>query len=182
MTRATAIKIDRPLSEPKFCMGPAEILTVSADQVGVKLGSGEVARAKLALAFVYQPAIGDSALVVGDGSAYYVIGILSGSGKTTLDLPGDVDIRAEGKLRLLSNEAVEINAPTVKLAAGKVEMLAGAVVQSFRSLRLRVAELVSTHAGEAHTVIAGASRTQSKSAAIVAQEKVSINGREVHLG
>lgn len=189
MTRTAAVHalpsslgIDRPEAATGFFLGPAEILTVAPNQVGVKLGDGRVVSALLALAFVYQPAQGDQALVVGDGAAHYVIGILSGSGKTTLELPGEVDIVAKGKLRLMSEESVEIKAPTVKLAASTLDVLAGAVVQRFRSLRQRVSELASLHAGASHTVVEGSSYAQSKSATILTEDKVTINGREVHLG
>lgn len=177
-----ALRFDRQAAPEGFCLGPAEVLTVAPNEVGVKLASGAVVCARLALAFLYEPAIGDSALVVGDGQGHYVIGILSGSGKTTLDLPGDVELKAQGKLRLSSQEAVEIQAPVVKVAANKLETLAGAVVERFRSLRQRVSELASVHVGESHTVVEGRSHAQSKSATILTQEKVTINGREVHLG
>ena len=182
MSSSAALRLDRHAPQGAVSLGPAEVVTVAADHVTVRLRSSEVVRAQVALAFTYEPAIGDLALVAGDSEAHYVIGILNGSGKTTLDLPGDVDLRAQGKLRLRSEQAVEIQAPKITVEARNLEMLAGAVVERFRSLRQRVTELVSLHAGEQHTVVEGASRTQSKSAAILTEEKVTLNGREVHLG
>jgi hypothetical protein len=174
-------RLDRREAAGSFYLGPAEVLTVAPDQLGVKL-RGEVVPAQMALAFVYEPAVGDTALVVGDGTAHYVIGILNGSGKTRLELPGDVNIHAQGTLRLSSEKEVEIKAPTVKVATNGLDLLAGAVVQRFRSLRQRVTDLVSLHAGSSHTLVEGSSYAQSKSATILTEEKVTINGREVHLG
>lgn len=182
MSSSAALRLDRTSPQGNVSLGPAEVLTVAPDHVTVRLGSGEVARAQVALAFTYEPAVGDLALVAGDGAAHYVIGILNGSGKTTLDLPGDVDLRAQGKLRLRSEAGVEIQAPKISLEARSLELLAGAVVERFRSLRQRISELYSVQAGEQHTVVEGSSRTQAKSAAILSEEKVTINGREVHLG
>lgn len=182
MNAAQVIPIDARSERAGFCLGPAEVLSAELPRTSVRLADGRRVEAELALAYPYQPVPGDVALVVGDGSAHYVIGILRGSGRMIVDLPGDVDIRAQGKLRLLSGEAVAIEAPSVTVEAGKLSMLAGAVVHRFRSLRQRVVELVSLHAGETHTVVEGSSHAQSKSASILTQEKVSINGREVHLG
>jgi len=165
-----------------FSLGPAEVVTATLPRISVKLAGGRLVSAELALAFPYLPVPGDVALVIGDGAAHYVIGVLRGSGRTVVDLPGDVDIRAQGKLRLMSDESVAIEAPSVSVQAGRLSLLAGDVAQRFRSLRQRVVELVSLHAGETRTVVEGSAHAQSKSATILTQEKVSINGREVHLG
>ncbi len=178
---AKLLKLEKPAQEG-LVLGPAEIVEVTPASVRARLSSGDVVGAELALAFTYQPAIGDVALVVGDGRSHYVIGILKGSGKTTLDLPGDVDLRASGKLRLLSDQAVEIAAPTVSLASRKLDMIAGAVAQRFKTVRQRVTELLSVHAGEQHTIVEGSAHSQSKRASILTEDKVTINGREVHLG
>jgi hypothetical protein len=182
MNAAKVIPILPESARGTFSLGPAEVRSTSLPYVAVALADGRCVEAQLALAYPYQPVPGDVALVVGDGAAHYVIGILRGSGRTVVDLPGDVDFRARGKLRFLSDEAVAIEAPSISLEAGKLSMLAGAVAQRFRSLRQRVVELASLHAGETHTVVEGSSHAQSKSATILTQEKVSINGREVHLG
>ena len=50
------------------------------------------------------------------------------------------------------------------------------------SLRQRVAELLSVHAGAAHAVVDGSSVAQAKSTTILSEEKVTINGKAVHLG
>jgi Protein of unknown function (DUF3540) len=162
-------------------IGPAEIVAVRGSDVDVQLAHG-VVPARVALAFLYQPNVGDTALIVGDARGHYVIGILHGTGRTTLDLPGDVDLRAGGTLRLSAADAVEICAPRVHVETGSMRTLAGAVVERFQSLRQRVVELVSLHAGETHTVVEGAANAQSKSATILTEENVMINGREVHLG
>lgn len=182
MQAAHVLPIDPKSAGPEFFLGPAEVVDAALPRISVKLTGGKLVQAELALAFPYRPAPGDVALVIGHGGAHYVIGVLRGSGQTIVDLPGDADIRAQGKLRLSADEGVEIQSKTVSIEAGKLSLLAGAVVNRFQSLRQRVVELVSLHAGATHTVVEGSTHAQSKSASIVTQEKVSINGREVHLG
>jgi hypothetical protein len=182
MNAAHILPIDVAKERAGFHLGPAEVISATLPRISVKLAGGRIVEAELALAFPYQPVPGDMALVIGDGSAHYVIGVLRGSGRTLVDLPGDVDIRASGKLRLSGDAGVEIQSPSVSIEAGKLSLLAGAVVHRFRSLRQRVVELVSLHAGATHTVVEGSTHAQSKTATILTQEKVSINGREVHLG
>ena len=65
---------------------------------------------------------------------------------------------------------------------GKLQVIAEAAVQRFSSLCQRVTELFSLHAGERHTVVDGTSHEQAKSAAIVTEEKMSINGKAIYLG
>jgi hypothetical protein len=50
------------------------------------------------------------------------------------------------------------------------------------SLCQRVSDLLSVHAGEAHTVVSGTQLTQAHTAAILTEGTVTINGKEVHLG
>lgn len=188
MRTQAAMRILEPqaAAQKALYLGPATVQESQGRELSVALAEpsalGEVVTAKLALAFPYEAQPGDVVLVVGDGSRHFVIGVIEGSGATTFELPGDVELRARGKLRLASDEAVAIDAPRVHIETGSLRVLAGAVVERFQSLRQRVVELVSSHVGESHTVVEGTQVTQAKASSLVTQEKVSINGREIHLG
>ena len=67
-------------------------------------------------------------------------------------------------------------------ARGKLRMIAGAAVQRFTSLCQRVTDLLSVQAGESQTVVEGTSYAQAKSATILTEDKVSINGKSIYLG
>ncbi len=184
MSKVAALRSERAsAAAPRQYLGPAEVVEVMPHGVEVRLPDGAAARARLALAYPYEPAVGDELLVIGNEDGHYVIGVLSGQGRTSLAFRGDVDLRAEGGvLRLTSDRGVEVEAPEVTMLSGKLQQIAGAVAQKFTSLRQTVSELLSVHAGQAHSVVEGSSFSQSKSATILTEGKVTINGKAIHLG
>lgn len=164
-------------------LGPADVIEVDGGEVVVELSDGAVARATPAFAAPYAPAVGDVLLVIGRGGQHWAIGVIQGSGRTTLRFQGDVDLTAEGgAVRIEGDRGVEIRGPDLSVHADKIQVVAGAVVEKFTSLYQRVSDLLSVRAQRSHTVVDEASVTQAKSAAIVTEETVTINGREVHLG
>jgi hypothetical protein len=164
-------------------LGPAVVVAAPPGRWTVRLADGREVPARVALAQPYEARPGDEVLVIGNAAGHYVIGVLVGAGRTSLELPGDVTLRAVGgTLRLEGDVGVEIAAPEARVRASKLEVLAGSVVETFVSLRQRVAELWSVRAGEAHTLVEGASHTQAKSATILSEKTVTINGKAVHLG
>jgi len=163
-------------------LGPAEVVSTAGSAVEVELSGGETARARLALAFPYRPEPGDELLVVGRDGAFYVIGVLEGTGATELSLPGDVAIRASGTLRLEGARGVDIRGPEVSLDAGKLRVAADAMMQKLGSFYQRVSTLWSVRARDAEALIEGASLTRAKTAAILTDETMSINGKQIHLG
>ncbi|EYF08876.1 DUF3540 domain-containing protein [Chondromyces apiculatus] len=164
-------------------LGPADVVAAHPHALDIRMPSGVEARARLALAFPYEAVPGDVVLAIGNPDGCYVIGVLSGQGRTVLELHGDVDLRAvSGSLNLSADKGVRIAAPEVELHTGKLRLVADTVMQKFTSLRQRVTDLLSVHAGQSHSVVDGASFSQSKSATLQTQEKVLINGKEIHLG
>jgi hypothetical protein len=164
-------------------LGPADVTRVFAHEIEVRLPTGVETRARIALATTYEAREDDVVLVIGNADGYYVIGVLNGSGRTVLEFHGDVDVRAVGgALHLSADKGVHIHAPEVEVNTGKLRLVADAVVQTFTSLRQRVAEIFSLQAGQTHTVVEGSAFSQSKSATIQTQEKVLINGKEIYLG
>ncbi|MBI4954661.1 MAG: DUF3540 domain-containing protein [Myxococcales bacterium] len=164
-------------------LGPAEVVAVGPGRVEVALPGGVRATARLALAYLYEPAVGDEVLVIGHTAGHYVIGVLRGRGRAVLEVPGDLDVHAVGgTLRLRGDRGVCLEGREVEVRASKLELVAAAVTETFTSLRQRVSELWSVRAGQTHTVVDGSSYTQAKSAAILSEERVTINGKAIHLG
>jgi Protein of unknown function (DUF3540) len=169
-------------------LGPATVLPIVPGvdprrEVDVRLGDGRAVRARMAMPLPYEPCGEDVVLVIGDEGGHYVIGVLDGRGRTIVEMHGDVDLRAlGGTLSLQSDRAVRIDAPEVEVVARRLRTVADAVVQTATTLRQRIAELYSTHAGQVHTVADGSVVSQAKSTTLLSEEKVTINGKAVHLG
>jgi len=176
------VGVDAPASP--VTLGPGEVVEASGPIfVTVRLASGETHEARLAMAFTYAPVPGDVALVLGNADGHYVIGVLSGQGKATLAIPGDVELRAVGgRLSLKGDRGVSIDGEEVEVRAGTLRMIAGTLAQKLQTLRQTVTDLWSVRAGEAHSVVDGTVLQQSKSATILTEENVTINGRSIHLG
>lgn len=180
----TAVRtLPRIAPAPDDYLGPAEVVVVAPTSVVVELpGRGEL-RAEPAFALPYAPVVGDLLLVIAKGDACYAIGVLRGSGKTRIALQGDVDLSAEGgRLRLSSDQGIELHGPELDVHAGKLRVVADAVQQTFSSVCQRVKSLLHVHAGEARTLVDGGSFAQSKSATILTEENVTVNGKEIHIG
>jgi hypothetical protein len=122
-------------------------------------------------------------LVIGRGVRHYAIGVIHGSGRTALSFQGDVDLHSvNGKLSLYGERGVEVRGPEVDIYTVALRMVARDVTHKFESLLQRVSALFRVHAGEAQTLVDEGAVTQAKRAAILTEENVTINGREVHLG
>jgi Protein of unknown function (DUF3540) len=173
----------RSSSEVGEYLGSAQVNAVSAHEVVVSLPDGELTRAELAFALPYAPAVGDLLLVIGRGAKYYAIGVIQGSGQTDLSFQGNVRLRSvNGKLSLSADRGVEIHGPSLDVFTDSLRMIARDVTQTFQSVCQRVSSLLRVHAGETQTLVDGGTYAQSKTAAILAEEAVTVNGREVHIG
>jgi hypothetical protein len=163
-------------------LGPATVERVSAGTLVLSLRDGREVEARTALAFAYQPAVGDAVLALGTDE-HYVVGVLSCRGQATLAFPGDLEVRAVGgRLRLSGDEGVAVTGPSLQISVGKLELVARAVMERFVSLTQRVSDLLSVQAGKSHTVVEGTSYQQAENATLLVREKVSINGKAIHLG
>ncbi len=163
-------------------LGPARVLSVTPDEVRVDISGAEVS-AVMALAFPYRPAIGDLLLVIGKGNEHYVIGVIQGAGHSTFTFPGNVEIRADrGELSLSAEKGVKVSSSEIALEATTVRVTAGALVQKLTSAYQRVRELLSVHAGEQEVVVDGSALTRAKSATVLTEENMTINGKQIHLG
>lgn len=164
-------------------LGPATVVGVVGAGLRVQRDDGSHGLAQLAVAFPYQPSLGDIVLVICEGERTYVIGVLHQRGGTTLEFSGDVDIRSrDGKVRLRGEEGVELEGPTVDVNTGKLRVVAEAALHTFGWLRQRIRESWDVQAGESRTVVDGTATTQAQEARIVTRGKVAIHGKAVHLG
>jgi hypothetical protein len=164
-------------------LGPATVTEAAAAVLLAKLPNGEVVRPRLALAFPFVPAAGDTLLVVGQADRYFVIGVIESTGRTELRFRGDVELRAvDGTLELHGERGVSLHGPEIDLKTRKLGVVADKVTEAFGTVFTRVKALLSVHTGETDTVVHGEWSSRSERAAITSQEVVSVNGKEVHLG
>jgi hypothetical protein len=166
-------------------LGPARVIERGVDGVLVEIPGSErpAVLAQPALAFPYEAAAGDVVLLISKGQSHYVIGVLQGTGKAVLAIQGDIELRAVGgTLTLSGDKGMTLKAPEVEVSAGKLRMAADSIVQKFSSAYQHVRGLLSVRAGEAHTLVDGASVARSKSGVILTEETMAINGKEIHLG
>jgi hypothetical protein len=90
--------------------------------------------------------------------------------------------RGRGALRLTGRGGVQIQGPEVGIDAGKLRVYAEAAVHKFSSLYQRVSGLWSARARDVETVVDETSLMRAKSASILTEETMSINGKQIHLG
>ncbi len=183
-TTTAALKTERaPFVRDGDYLGPAHVVSASGRDLSLELPSGQVVTATLAVAFPYEPATGDVLLVIARGESYYGIGVLHGTGRTTLAFPGDVDLRSDGgTVRISGDKGVSIEGPELDVRVGAVRLVADALTQRVASVYQRVTSLLSVHAKERHVVVDESTFTKAKTAAILTEETMSINGKQIHLG
>jgi hypothetical protein len=181
MTNVARLRIDEKPDQPMY-LGPAKVVQARALDVDVELPSGEQKRARMALAYAYEAVVGDEVLVIGNPDGHWVIGVINGQGPSVLRFPADAELSAGGTLRISANRSVEVQAHDFSVTTQKIRLIATEAAQTFKFLRQKVHELLSIQAGQSHTVVEGSMHSQAKSATILTEEKVSINGKEVHLG
>lgn len=163
-------------------LGPAEVVRVLSPDIEISLSKGGLVQARPALGYAYEAQAGDTVLAIGHEEGYWIIGVIHGQGKSILHFPADVELHSAGTMRITADTGIELKSPELALTANKLRAIASEVVHTFGTLRQRIRDLMSTHAGQSHTLVEGTAHTQAKSASILTEQKVSINGKEVHLG
>ena len=172
-----------PAARADEYLGPAHVISASGRELSLELPSGQIVAATLAVAFPYEAVTGDVLLVIARGESYYGIGVLHGTGTTRLAFPGDVELASDGgTLRLSGAKGVTIDGPELDVRVGALRMLADSLTQRFATVYQRVTSLLSVHAKESHTAVDESTFTKAKNAAILTEETMSINGKQIHLG
>jgi hypothetical protein len=182
MTRAASVH-ELPIARESDYLGPGRVIRVEPTRVAVTIRGAVVVEAELALSVRYTPVVGDVLLVIGRGEDHYVIGVIDGKGHNDLSFSGGVTLRAQGgPLTLVSDTKVSLAGPEVEVETSKLNVFAGAVVERLMSLVQTVRGALNVRAGKMNTVVDDSSFLTAKSASIVTEETVTINGDEIHLG
>ncbi len=164
-------------------LGAATVLGVGPASLEARLPTGEIVHPKLALAFPFTPAEGDSLLVIGQDERYFVIGVIESRGETHLKFAGNVEVHAVGgELELHGDQGVELHGPQIDIKTKRLNVVADKATEVFGTIFTRVKELMSVHAGSTDTVVRGQWSTRAKRATVTSEETVTINGKQVHLG
>jgi len=173
--------IDSP--DDTLHLGPATVVTSASREVELRLEDGRQVAATLALALPYVPAEDDVVLALGKDDRFYVVGVLSSRGQTSLSFRGDVKLQAlGGSVQIAADHGVRVQSPKVEIEASELSMRAVEVVQKFESMVQRVRGVLRIRAKRQETTIDESSLTRAKRAAILTEETMSINGKQIHLG
>ncbi|MDZ4803529.1 MAG: DUF3540 domain-containing protein [Candidatus Eisenbacteria bacterium] len=176
-----ACEIVTPVAAPDLILGPAIVRGAMEGALLVDI-HGELHRAQMALVYPYRPVPGDIVLVLGQGDTLYVTGVLDGKGLTRLDFPGDVELRAAGKLRLGAKEGVELDSEQITMRADRLVMTVTTVRQQMASLYQHVTGTLRTIAGRQRTSVEGHSTLHAKKIIRKAEDDVIVDGRTIKLG
>lgn len=165
-------------------LGPGQVVAFDGARVVVELRDGARTSADFALPVAYEPVLGDMLLVITqEVDEAWIIGVLSGAGRSKLELRGDVDVRAVGgRLRLSGDAGVSVEGPEFDVTVDRYRVVARSLVQRASTILQRARELFTLEAKEAHQLVEGELVARSKGATLVAEEKVVLNGKQIHLG
>jgi hypothetical protein len=178
---ALAFETLTAVAAPGLTLGPAIVRGAMDGALLVDI-DGELHRAQMALVYPYRPVPGDIVLVLGQNDRIYVTGVLDGKGLTRLDFPGDVELRAAGRLRLDAKEGVELASEQITLRAERLLTLVTNVRQQIASLYQHVTGTLQTIAGRQRTTVEGDSTLHARKIVRKAEDDVVVDGRTIKLG
>ncbi|HVY44969.1 MAG TPA: DUF3540 domain-containing protein [Minicystis sp.] len=163
-------------------LGPGRAVEVDGRRVLVER-EGARRWATMALAYPYEPVVGDVLLLLGDARDAWVVGVVEGRGRVDLRFEGDVTLHAAGgALTLAADRGVRVRGPELDVAVERVQTVATTVVEKCATLYQRVREMLSVHAKESHTIVEETALSRAKKVAVVAEETASVNGKQILLG
>gem|GEM_PF-1128526 len=134
-------------------VGSAAVLSVEEGRARVLLADGRQVTPTWALPYAYTPRVGDTLWVISRAERHYVLGVERGSGTSLLWFPGDVALRAKGRLRLSARRALRLTGDQVTLRAELLERVAEALESSTRESSLRLKGLLRTVAQRVQRVV-----------------------------
>ncbi len=173
--------IQTTVSTPRY-LGAAEVIAVNGERARVRLGDGRDVDARLALAVPYRPLRRDELLVLGDGTQWFVIGVLSGRGRIALQ-DTELRITARGRLRLHAEEALRIHAKRLDAVFhGSVRWDLGAFMKELGCWTLLADKHLSLLTRDAHELVVRRWMAQARRVSMKVKEVFHINGKTVRLG
>jgi hypothetical protein len=163
-------------------LGPARVHRVAGNRIQLEFPD-ELPWATLALAYPYQPAVGDTILAVGQGPTWFVIGVIQGSGNIRFIVPGDFEVIApKGHITLFGGQGIHVKSPEVKITAGKLELVAKRFVEHFTDAARWVRNTWHVRAARVRLEVKEDYRLKANSINERAEDAVKIDGRKIHLG
>jgi hypothetical protein len=163
-------------------LGPAQVLKAAGNRAQLELPD-ELVWAIVALASPYQLTVGDTVLALGQGGAWYVIGVLRGTGKTTFMVPGDLDLRApRGSIELTAAKGVRIKSPLVEILSNKLELMAKSIFERFDDATRWVKKACQLRVGRLRTRVESTYDLKAERILERAEDDVKIDGRKIDLG
>ncbi|MHC4958041.1 MAG: DUF3540 domain-containing protein [Planctomycetota bacterium] len=164
-------------------IAPAHVVRVERDLVLVERDEFR-AWAAMALAYRYEPEVGDLLLVAGQEDCYYVIGVIAGKGRVVFSAPGDLELRApRGNINLAAGGDVRVHGgKRVRIDTPRLEMVAKAVTQRFVRVHRWIRETLHTRAGRVVNRVAGTYQVKADRIVERATDDVKIDGRKIRLG
>jgi hypothetical protein len=163
-------------------LAPATVLEAQGRRLIVQTPQGEVA-AESALAFPYQPVPGDTLLIVGQGEHNYAIGVIAAQGDMTIAFPASATFTApRGEIKFKSGKAIDLHSPSLRLRAGKLELLAKTLSEKVDNAYRTVRKLFKLDAGRTHTTVEETAQTNAGRFVVKAKQDVKMDGEKIYLG
>lgn len=179
MTAALRIVSD---NAPSHALGPAIVVDRGPGWVDAKREDGAVVRATIALGYRYDAEIDDVLLVIGDGDRAWVIGVVAGRGRSSIEAPGDLELRAAGTISIAGDKGVRLVGEEIEIAPSRLRVTASSLVETLGNAFRRVTGMLSTKAGETHTIVDGQATARAKNLVVLTDETASIDGQQIRLG
>lgn len=150
-------------------LGAARVVRIAGRSLVVELEDATRVFATSALAFPYQPVVGDELLVIGDARSFFVIGVLEAHGRASLSDPKGVSLHAEnGRLRLIGDRGVSLRGRRVFVHAERLKTVALTAIRTLGQAHTDVRDALKVEAGEVDELSQGRWLLQAKRVALKA--------------
>lgn len=119
----------------------AEVVAVERHRLRCRRADGSDCQAIPALAMCYQPNVGDEVVLLAGDDEHFVVGVTKATAPTGLRVAGDLDLQADGRIRLQAGEGIELRSPEIAIEAlRRLQLTARSCVQRLGSLFAWVAD------------------------------------------
>lgn len=157
------------------------VVALEEGRARVLLGDGRQVTPTWALPYAYAPAEGDVLWVISRGERHYVLGVERGAGTSLLWFPGDLAVRAEGRLKLSARRALRLTGAQISLRAQLLERVAESLESSTRESRLVLKGLLRTFASGARRVVEDEDYRTARGLTQLARDLVKIDAELIKL-